>query len=199
MTIPTALHDDPVLRAAFDAFTRYGYQRTTMSDVAAGAGMSRPAVYLRVANKDALLRNIAAALLSVSLDHARAAAGADTSLTERVDGVLQAKLAVTLDLAERSPHALELLGHYHRLAAAESDEYMHRIEELVAELLAETGAGSERSADLAAALTQAVVGLEQYLARPDTARRLLSELVSAAVAGLPASSGAAREASGSSQ
>lgn len=67
------LGDDPLLVAAFDAFARFGYRRTTMSDVAAAAGMSRPAVYLRVANKEELLRQVATAVLDASLDRATAA------------------------------------------------------------------------------------------------------------------------------
>lgn len=41
-----------ILRAAFDCFARYGLRRTSMADIATGAGMSRPALYLHYAGKD---------------------------------------------------------------------------------------------------------------------------------------------------
>ena len=50
-----------ILRAAFECFARYGLRRTSMADIAEGAGMSRPALYLHYAGKDdifnALVRN----------------------------------------------------------------------------------------------------------------------------------------------
>ncbi len=50
-----------ILRAAFECFARYGLRRTAMADIAKGAGMSRPALYLHYAGKDdifnALVRN----------------------------------------------------------------------------------------------------------------------------------------------
>jgi AcrR family transcriptional regulator len=56
MTIQDAPQIDPkeaaILRAAFECFARYGLRRTSMADIAAGAGMSRPALYLHYAGKE---------------------------------------------------------------------------------------------------------------------------------------------------
>jgi AcrR family transcriptional regulator len=54
------LEDDPpedpkdaaILRSAFAAFAHYGLRRTSMADIAKGAGMSRPALYLRYSGKE---------------------------------------------------------------------------------------------------------------------------------------------------
>lgn len=51
MTTKTKL--DTALDAATDVFTRFGYARTTMGDIAAKAGMSRPALYLIFPDKQA--------------------------------------------------------------------------------------------------------------------------------------------------
>ena len=40
--------------AATEVFSRYGYARTTMGDIAAKTGMSRPALYLLFPDKDAV-------------------------------------------------------------------------------------------------------------------------------------------------
>ncbi|MCY7343638.1 MAG: TetR/AcrR family transcriptional regulator [Pseudonocardia sp.] len=184
MSVRTALHTDALLTAAFESFARYGFTRTTMADVASAAGMSRPALYLRVANKDELLRLVAAALLNASLERARTAEASDGPVDARVDGVLQAKLGMTLELAAHSAHAVELLDSYHRLAADESARFLATVEDLVAGALADTGAPRERCVDLATALTRAVTGLEQDPAAAHSARHLLGELVRATVAGL---------------
>jgi AcrR family transcriptional regulator len=60
MTFDDALPVDPpedpkdaaILQSAFVAFARYGLRRTSMADIAKGAGMSRPALYLRYAGKE---------------------------------------------------------------------------------------------------------------------------------------------------
>jgi AcrR family transcriptional regulator len=43
-----------ILQAAFEMFARYGLRRTSMADIAAAAGMSRPALYLHYAGKEDL-------------------------------------------------------------------------------------------------------------------------------------------------
>ena len=40
-----------ILKSAFQAFATYGFKKTSMDDIAKGAGMSRPAVYLHFKNK----------------------------------------------------------------------------------------------------------------------------------------------------
>ncbi|WP_170478893.1 TetR/AcrR family transcriptional regulator [Ruegeria arenilitoris] len=54
--------DDPkqaaILSSAFQAFATYGFRKTSMDDIAKGAGMSRPAVYLHYKNKQDIVRKL---------------------------------------------------------------------------------------------------------------------------------------------
>ena len=56
MTVQGNLPIDPkeaaILRAAFECFARYGLRRTSMGDIAKGAGMSRPALYRYYSGKE---------------------------------------------------------------------------------------------------------------------------------------------------
>ena len=47
-----------ILLAAFEVFSRYGYRRTSMEDIAKGAGMSRAALYLHFRNKEDIFRSL---------------------------------------------------------------------------------------------------------------------------------------------
>jgi AcrR family transcriptional regulator len=47
-----------ILGAAESAFVRYGFARTTMSDIAKAAGMSRPALYLQFPDKEAIFSRV---------------------------------------------------------------------------------------------------------------------------------------------
>ncbi|WP_314950420.1 helix-turn-helix domain-containing protein [Bradyrhizobium cosmicum] len=50
----TVSKEELATAAATEVFSRYGYARTTMGDIAAQAGISRPALYLLFPDKDAV-------------------------------------------------------------------------------------------------------------------------------------------------
>ncbi|MFH7333839.1 TetR/AcrR family transcriptional regulator [Streptomyces sp. KHY 26] len=104
-----------VLDATYDCLTRYGVRRTTVDDIAGAMNVSRSAVYQYVRGKDDAFRRLAERLHDRALERARRAASADAPLTTRVRGVLEAKLALVLELAGDSPHTAELLDEKARL------------------------------------------------------------------------------------
>ena len=57
-----------VLEAAFKTFTRYGFTRTTMDDIATEAGLSRPALYLHFRNKKDIYRAYATKMTDAMMD-----------------------------------------------------------------------------------------------------------------------------------
>lgn len=171
--------DDPLLDAAFHAFARYGYRRTTMGDVAEAAGMSRPAVYLRVANKGELLTAVARALLDAALAESERIAAGSGPVADRVHAILATKQETVLLLAARSEHAVELLAEYARQDPGDAAVHTERLEALVARVL-----DVERAAEVAALLTRCTAGLEADLHTPELARRRLRLLVELVVGGL---------------
>jgi len=54
MAQPRVSKEELALEAATEVFSRYGYARTTMGDIAARAAISRPALYLLFPDKDAV-------------------------------------------------------------------------------------------------------------------------------------------------
>lgn len=183
MSVEQVVSADPLTRAAFEAFVRHGYKRTTMADVADAAGMSRPALYLRVKGKDDLLRLVAGALLHSSLERARTAAAGSGPVAARAEAVLAAKLSLTQDLAEQSGHAAELLDHYHRLAPDMSSAYTADLHAILSTVLAGSGAPDELCATVATALISTVRGLELDLSTEDS-HQVLHDLVATIAAGL---------------
>src|ERR1700761_6717197 len=47
-----------VVKAATDIFMRYGFTRTTMNDIAAAAGLTRPTLYQSYPDKEAVFRAV---------------------------------------------------------------------------------------------------------------------------------------------
>jgi AcrR family transcriptional regulator len=104
-----------VLDATYVCLARYGVRRTTMDDIAGQMGVSRSALYQYVRSKDDAFRRLAGRLHAQALERARRAATADAPWTQRVRGILEAKLDLVLELAGDSPHTAELLDAKGRL------------------------------------------------------------------------------------
>lgn len=62
-----------VITAAASVFLRYGYARTTMADLAASAGLSRPTLYLLFPDKDEIFTAVIRRLNRQMLDRFRSA------------------------------------------------------------------------------------------------------------------------------
>jgi AcrR family transcriptional regulator len=134
---------EKVLDAAYACFVRHGVRKTTMEDIAAAAGMSRPALYQYVRSKDDAYRRLADRVYAGALREARAAGGTGT-LAQRLDRILATKLALTERLFSDSPYAHELVGRN----ALVADEMERRFLADLVELLAETITGAAADADL---------------------------------------------------
>ena len=181
-----------VLDAAYQCFTRHGVRKTTMDDIAAAAGMSRPALYQYVRNKEDAFRRLAARIFDRALARAREAAAGEGTLTQRLDRILAVKLAVTQRLFRDSPHASELLGENSRVSADLDRAFTADMTDLLTSTiigaaaeadLALTDEHAREVAELALALTR---GLEADLSDPDRPRERLRNGIALLVAGLAA-------------
>lgn len=97
-----------ILNSALQAFAAYGFRKTSMDDIARGAGMSRPAVYLHYKNKEAIVRKL------TEQHYAEKVAAVSEALrgTGPVGDVLRQAIAAQIEgmsLILASPHGLEML------------------------------------------------------------------------------------------
>jgi AcrR family transcriptional regulator len=112
----TIMRDTPVqdkqqaiLRAAWQAFATYGYRKTSMDDIARGAGMSRPAVYLHYRNKDDILRSLVGQYYDASVADVGAALERDEPVADVLAKAFDAQIGETMEAMLTSPHGMELL------------------------------------------------------------------------------------------
>jgi AcrR family transcriptional regulator len=185
---------DALLDAAFAAFARTGFRRTSMEDVAREAGVSRAALYLHFRNKEEVFRSLAERV------HAEALAGAVAALTEpgaigeRVLRALEAKSLRFLQIVAASPHGAELVEATSRvcgdIAAAKEERFaraladaLRRADASGALALEAAGVAPAAAAEL---LLQASRGVKASAATPALYRRRLAELVRVLIAGLGA-------------
>ena len=195
---------ETILDAAFERFSRYGYRRTSMDDIAREAGIARATVYLYFRNKEEIFRALAGRLHDLHVRAAEQAAAAGGSIEDRLERTLAAKFGGFVEIAYGSPHGAELLDESNRICGDLSLASRRRSVELLARLI-EEAAGRGQLAPGRIGLTPATAaelvydsmrGLElgaESLGRTAFQRRLrqTARLLIAGLGGKPSAAGEA--------
>ena len=180
-----------ILGSAWRAFAAYGFRKTSMDEIARGAGMSRPALYLRYRNKEDIYRCLTQLYYDSTVAAVRAALAAPGSVTERVSAALAAQAGEMVEAMLSSPHGVELMDTGHSVArdiaeageAALAAAYADWLEEEVA-------AGRVRlpgpAGEIAATITTALKGLKMAGVDFATYRARVAHLAQLIGAGLTA-------------
>lgn len=128
--------DAAILRSAFVAFARYGLKRTSMADIATGAGMSRPALYLRYCGKEDIFN----ALIRTHFQRAEREVAKILAMGGPNDKTLLAAFhAIDGEAVEamlNSPHADEILSSNTPFSQTEVQEAHARITAHIASWIA---------------------------------------------------------------
>jgi AcrR family transcriptional regulator len=152
-----------IMASAMAVVLRYGYQRMTMDDIAKGAGISRPALYLVFKNKAEIYRALAEGMLGQALAKSEAALAGGGTLEERLYGALKAGILDPMELLLASTHGAELLDMKHSMAGEMIHDWRTRQSALLAGAI-DAGRiknGSLTARQLADILLDGVEGLKQ--------------------------------------
>lgn len=101
--------EEAVLTAAYAVFTRYGFERVTMDDVAREAGVSRPLIYLKFKNKRDIYRALAAKMTADMTDALDKALQADGSAGDVLWEAWRKALIEPLAALAETPHGMALI------------------------------------------------------------------------------------------
>lgn len=163
-----------ILTAATTLFSRYGFKRTTMEDIATGAGLSRASLYLSFRNKEDIFRELARALQEEAIGRAEAALGEPGPLAERLRLAVEAKSLRMMEIAQTSPHGSELMDENSRLCGDLATESEDRFLEMLAGAFAQADKAGE--IDLSAAGLTAKEAAEVFLHSASGLKRLDASL-----------------------
>ena len=107
-----------IVLAALELFTRYGYRKTSIDDIAQAAQVAKRTVYLHFENKAAVFL----AILEYLGDQVRQRCGAADRMggtaVDRLAGLLDAYFGMAFELFSKSEHMPELEETFSRLARA---------------------------------------------------------------------------------
>ncbi|WP_170429337.1 TetR/AcrR family transcriptional regulator [Ruegeria arenilitoris] len=177
-----------ILNSAFQAFATYGFRKTSMDDIARGAGMSRPAVYLHFRNKEAIvskLTEIYYAEKSAAVAEALAASGSVSDVLARAIKAQTEGMATIL----ASPHGLEMLDNTKSMAAEIISEGEARMAGLYADWLTQQAqAGRVRlladAAETGRTITATLKGLKLIGAGAEVYEQQVAQVAALIGAGL---------------
>ena len=177
--------EQQVVEAAYGVFFRYGYARTTMGDLAAAAGLSRPALYLVYPGKAEVFQAVVEWMSENMLQAIEASLKEEWPLERKLQHALELSIAKGYDEVKANPDAADLLSLDQEVPAVE--QTYAKLQARVAQLL--DGAVKESalrvtSADLARALLSAMRGFKLVAKDGKDLRRLIATQVSIVVAAL---------------
>jgi AcrR family transcriptional regulator len=98
-----------ILNAAFGAFATYGHRKTSMDDIARGAGMSRPALYLHYRNKQDIFRSLAQFYYDQATEAVASALREPGPVSDVLGAAFAAQGGEVFEIMLTSPHGMELL------------------------------------------------------------------------------------------
>jgi AcrR family transcriptional regulator len=144
-----------ILRAAARLFQQQGYDATSMNDVAAALKLSKGGLYHHFQSKDEILFNLMSHAMDVTEEKVIAPAKQIADPEERLRTVIRRHIAVVL--SERDREITVMLHENHPLSPglrkrinARKKDYIHFLENLIAEVQRERGAKASVTARAAA-------------------------------------------------
>jgi AcrR family transcriptional regulator len=126
---------ESILSAAQIQFSRYGFRRTSMEDIAKETGVSRASLYSYFANKEEIFRNLSIALHEDALGNAEGILKDETgrkSVAERVEGALAANVGRMHELVAESSHGSEIMDENSRLCGDVVSSSANRFQDMLA-------------------------------------------------------------------
>lgn len=129
---PSDERRERILEGAFKVFLAYGYDRTTMDDIARAAEISRPALYLVFRNKTDIYRALASQFLETALERTIEVLSQDGPLGARLERMCEDVFYCMMREIEETPHGSELLDMKNSLARDVMADWRERLDAALA-------------------------------------------------------------------
>lgn len=171
---------DHIRRAAIPVFAEQGFRRTSMADLAAAAGVSRPALYQYFDNRSDVFRAALTAVFSDAADASLAALERPGDAAARLDGFLQRGSGDLYEALAEAGAGTELMEVKHEFA---HDVFVDAHQRGVAGLkryLASEGCSGAAATAVMELITLAPIGLRSDQPTVRVFRKRLRSLADAA-------------------
>lgn len=163
------LSSDPrqqaILDSAWKAFAAYGFRKTSMDDIARGAGISRPALYLHYRNKEDIFRTLAQYFYDTAATDVTRALSEPGDVPSTLVKAFAVQAGEIVEAMLSSPHGMELMDASFSTSADIVETGEARLTAIYANwLTAQSDAGRVHltgpAQEVAATMTAALKGLK---------------------------------------
>jgi AcrR family transcriptional regulator len=152
-----------ILDASFKVFTRYGFARSTMDDIAQEAGISRPALYQHFKNKKDIYRAFADKMTWQMTDGLQAMLAADGAPDQVLNAAFEACVIKPMSRFSVTEHGHELLDMKNDLAADIMTAMLAREHAVLTAFFHRHGQSEAVASDLATLLIDALEGAKSRM------------------------------------
>lgn len=195
MPDPSDPKREAILAAALIQFSRYGFRRTSMADIAKQTGSSRASLYSYFENKEQIFCNLSAVLHEQSLAKAESSlkeAASGHSIASCIEGAILGRFASFHEVVSQSAHGAEIYDENNRLCGELVVSSSARFREMLTKALSAAARAGEidlRSAGLTAPSAAELIhlsatGLKQHAPDVETLENRVRSFVRVFFAGL---------------
>lgn len=124
-----------ILDAAYSCFVKYGFNRTSMSDIAEAADLSRTALYNHFKNKKIIFKAVCLRLNQQVLADVNAAMSIPDTSVDKLQAVISARLSWAFRLLHDSEHGRELIDEKNKICGEIGAEVNAQFRKYIASLL----------------------------------------------------------------
>lgn len=173
-----------ILDGAFDQFARHGFAKSTMTDIADSAGVSRRALYNYFQTKEDVFKALTKRIQENVYAAVVEANASTTSPEERLLGVIHARSSWIYDLLHRSAFAREFIDEKDRISGEQARVASELYERLIGKILKEMQLPPARAKRAARILIRSVAGILEAAESRSEAETHVTELVASFTVGL---------------
>jgi AcrR family transcriptional regulator len=183
MSDPASVRRAHIVRAATPVFLRYGFGRTTMTDIAQASGLTRPTLYLTFPDKESAFQAVVEAMIEEKMSQIRVGISDLSRVDEKLLYVCNAWAAEGYELVQEHPDARDMFDLGFKSVCAGYQAF----EDLVADILKEAVDRSVLDlspAKLARSIVYALKGFKDVAANSADLRTLIATHVAVVGAAL---------------
>ncbi len=184
----TQSKEEKILTSAREVFVRYGFKRTTMSDLAEAAQMSRPALYLIYSSKEEVFRSLVTQVFNELLHEVHVGLSKHEDVADKLTFAFEVWCVGPFEITQVSPDARDILESGYEFATEIITQAFSDFENILSDVLRPmVNSQTEKllsSEQLAHILTTAIVGFKESATSAVQLRQMIQGLISVVLAGL---------------
>jgi AcrR family transcriptional regulator len=181
--IPSTATIEALLDGAMQQFTRHGFAKTSMSDIAKASGVSRTSLYNAFPTKDDVFRALSSRINQRVHAAVVSAFGRPGAWDERMLDIINARVSWVYELLHASEYGRELINEKNKICGGDVLAANDRFEKVIANLLTENLTRPADGAALARVLIQSVNGILEKAETKAGAEQSIALLVGVFCAG----------------